>query len=576
MANFDLSKSLRSVAAGAEKLLAYSAEAITGKSSFGRVARLKFERPACTASRPEAASSDSVTRAPSGSLRTISWSMTAETVVAPARSTCAVAMSTISISRSVARNCTRSPSASIRTLARIGMVLRRSTTDCACATALSSVPRSMLNFMPSLLSDAGLAPGGARYRNPPPAQAFCDVVSRIGHCVKGRGPPVVSGFERAAQQFEVVGDLGILLAQLVDLLDPVHHGGVVAPAEASPDLGQGAAGELFAQVHGHLPGTRIAARAPWPDEIGQADVVMVGHLALDLLDRELALVAAQHVREAILRQVLRNGLAHQRGEGAEPRQGTLEHAHVGVDPVGEEFEHAVLDLEIGLALAVAFGAVLQHAEAQLVIGGMEIDDEAALQPRLDPVLEPRDLSGCAIGGDDDLLVLVHQRVEGVKEFLLRAVLAGDELHVIDHQHVDRAEHLLEIHDLAVAQRLHEAIHELLGREVKHGHVGAKLDQVPGDGVHQVRFAQPHATVKEQRVEGGLAALGDAARGCMGKLIGLADHETVEAEPFVERRGMQRRVGARGARLRRILCLARRLCAVGCDAEIELAHPGIDL
>jgi hypothetical protein len=30
------------------------------------------------------------------------------------------------------------------------MVLRRSTTDWACDTALSSVPRSMLNFMPSL------------------------------------------------------------------------------------------------------------------------------------------------------------------------------------------------------------------------------------------------------------------------------------------------------------------------------------------------------------------------------------------------------------------------------------------
>jgi hypothetical protein len=55
--------------------------------------------------------------------------------------------------------------------------------------------------------------------------------------------------------------------------------------------------------------------------------------------------------------------------------------------------------------------------------------------------------GRAVGGDDDLLVLIHQRVEGVEELFLRAVLAGDELHVIDHQHVDRAEHLLEIHHL---------------------------------------------------------------------------------------------------------------------------------
>ena len=69
--------------------------------------------------------------------------------------------------------------------------------------------------------------------------------------------------------------------------------------------------------------------------------------------------------------------------------------------------------------------------------------------------------GGAVGGNDDLLVLVHQRVERVEEFFLRTVLAGNELHIIDHQHIDRAEQVLEIHDLPVAQCLHETIHELL-------------------------------------------------------------------------------------------------------------------
>jgi hypothetical protein len=77
-------------------------------------------------------------------LRTISCSGAAATVVAPARSTIAGARSTTSMSRSVARKLDRSPSASISTLARIGMVLRRSTTDCAWLTAFSSAPRSML------------------------------------------------------------------------------------------------------------------------------------------------------------------------------------------------------------------------------------------------------------------------------------------------------------------------------------------------------------------------------------------------------------------------------------------------
>jgi hypothetical protein len=33
------------------------------------------------------------------------------------------------------------------------------------------------------------------------------------------------------------------------------------------------------------------------------------------------------------------GLADQRGEGEEPHQRPFQHAHVGRDPVGEEFEH---------------------------------------------------------------------------------------------------------------------------------------------------------------------------------------------------------------------------------------------
>ena len=147
MANFDLSNRRRSTGAGAAKFEAYSEDAITGKSSRGRVASEKFERPASTVRRPAAVSAVRLINAPSGSLRTISCSSVAETVVAPARSTCAATLSTTSISRSVARKETSLPSASISTLARIGMVLRRSTTDWACETALSSAARSMLNFI---------------------------------------------------------------------------------------------------------------------------------------------------------------------------------------------------------------------------------------------------------------------------------------------------------------------------------------------------------------------------------------------------------------------------------------------
>ena len=58
-----------------------------------------------------------------------------------------VGVNTAPFGTSVAVSVTWSPSASIRTLARIGIVFRRSTTDCACATAFRSAARSIENFM---------------------------------------------------------------------------------------------------------------------------------------------------------------------------------------------------------------------------------------------------------------------------------------------------------------------------------------------------------------------------------------------------------------------------------------------
>ena len=104
IANLDLSNNRRRSPDFAEKFAAYSDEAITGKSSLGKVAREKFDRPASTESLPFAASAVSSISAPSGSLRAISCNKTAETVVEPVRSTLACTRSTISTSKSVALN----------------------------------------------------------------------------------------------------------------------------------------------------------------------------------------------------------------------------------------------------------------------------------------------------------------------------------------------------------------------------------------------------------------------------------------------------------------------------------------
>ena len=192
-----------------------------------------------------------------------------------------------------------------------------------------------------------------------------------------------------------------------------------------------------------------------------------------------------------------------------------------------------------------------------------------MQAGPDAVFKVLDLIRSAICGNDDLLVLIHKRVERVEEFFLRAVLARDELHVIDHQHVDRAEQFLEVHHLAVAQGLYEPVHELFGRQVQHVQMRMLCAQLPGDGVHEVRFAKTNAAIEEKRVEGDRAAFGHAARCGMGQFVRLADDKAVEGEPLVEGGAVQRIAGCGGrGRFLRFGNGGRCLCTI-CDGFLAI-------
>src|SRR3954452_25575875 len=136
----------RRVAAGSSNRVGSSPSAITGKSSRGSVERLNRERPAMICILPSAAVIS--TWLPSGSLRTISKRVWAETVVAPACDTVAGTLSSTCRSRSVAiSRIDPSSRASISTFERIGMVLRRSTTDWTWPRLFRRTARSIVAFI---------------------------------------------------------------------------------------------------------------------------------------------------------------------------------------------------------------------------------------------------------------------------------------------------------------------------------------------------------------------------------------------------------------------------------------------
>ena len=147
MANWVLSISRLRSAALSVNLWVISPGARSGKSLSGRVCRVKRERPARIASAARSPEDSRTICAPSGSLRTMSKNMWAGTVVDPPGPTSAAMVSVTSTSRSVALRLSFERSARSSTLARIGMVLRRSTTRWTWPSDFNNSERSTVIFI---------------------------------------------------------------------------------------------------------------------------------------------------------------------------------------------------------------------------------------------------------------------------------------------------------------------------------------------------------------------------------------------------------------------------------------------
>ena len=147
------------------------------------------------------------------------------------------------------------------------------------------------------------------------------------------------------------------------------------------------------------------------------------------------------------------------------------------------------------------------------------------------------LRGERVGGEDDLLLARVERVEGVEELLLRALLVGEELDVVDQQHVDRAVALAEVGMRSKRIELISSLTNCSAARYSTRSCGSRAQDLVADRVQQVGLAEAHAAVEEERVVAVRRVLGDGARGGVGELVRLADHEGAEHVLRVEvRRG----------------------------------------
>ena len=214
--------------------------------------------------------------------------------------------------------------------------------------------------------------------------------------------------------------------------------------------------------------------------------------------------------------------------GGNAIQRTLQFTHVGGDFFGQKLKDLLRD-----GNGKGFSLGLQDAEAQFIGGGVNIRHQPPAQAGFQPLFHALKVAGRFIRRDNHLAILVHQRIERMEKFFLCRVLAADELHVINHQHIDGTKLFLERHRIPEPQRPDKLVHELFRREVNHPAVGMRLGDVPSNGVHQMGFAQAHAAIEKQRVEGYAFRFRHTACGSEGQLVGFADNKIVERAARVE-------------------------------------------
>jgi hypothetical protein len=182
------------------------------------------------------------------------------------------------------------------------------------------------------------------------------------------------------------------------------------------------------------------------------------------------------------------------------------------------------------------------------------------------------------------VISLVQRVEGVEELLLEALLALEELDVVDEQDVVGAVALLEALDPLVAERVDEVVDEGLARHVAHGERGRVLRDVLRHGLQEMRLAKAGAAVDEERVVGLRWRLGDRECSRMREAVGRPDDERVEGVLVLETAAFGPSLQAldHGNGALRPRAILRRATRVFRDPELEraldaddVAHRGAD-
>ncbi len=141
--------------------------------------------------------------------------------------------------------------------------------------------------------------------------------------------------------------------------------------------------------------------------------------------------------------------------------------------------------------------------------------------------------GGGVARNHDLLLVIVQLIEGVKELFLGALFIAQELYIVDEEDVGLAIALVKLLHAFGAYAGNHVIHEALAGGIDDAHGAVAIDQLAADGVHQVGLAHADAAVQEKRIVAARGVGGDGFGGGVSELVAGADDEGIEGEFRVE-------------------------------------------
>ena len=151
--------------------------------------------------------------------------------------------------------------------------------------------------------------------------------------------------------------------------------------------------------------------------------------------------------------------------------------------------------------ALELGFLLQNRDAPLEFRSIDLRDETRREPRDEAIGNPFEVLRRHIAGEHDGPLEQIERVERVKELLLRLIFSRKKLNVVQQEGVAGiAVPLAEFGHRRGLERRDELVDEVFRGDIDDARVRLLFEQPVANRIDEMRLAQARSTAEKQRIE----------------------------------------------------------------------------